>query len=124
MALTDFFRINLPYGLKRNEADEWFAFNRERMPLGWNSTDNHESFSNDSPYSKFPVYTTYRGLSEDKILKVFNDPDLILRDDDGKIRSIYLYKDRTNPQSDPKYWNEYLEKIKFLSKFESVSHKI
>jgi hypothetical protein len=32
MALSDFFRINMPYGLKRNPSDEWFAFNREYMP--------------------------------------------------------------------------------------------
>jgi hypothetical protein len=41
MPLTDFFRINLPYGLKRNDNDEWFCFNREYVPLGWNSKDGY-----------------------------------------------------------------------------------
>jgi hypothetical protein len=34
MALTDFFRINLPYGLKKKLDNKWFIFNREDMPLG------------------------------------------------------------------------------------------
>ena len=29
MALTDFFRINLPYGIRKNDKGEWVAFNRE-----------------------------------------------------------------------------------------------
>ncbi len=35
MALSDFFRINLPYGMMRNESGEWFVFNREYAPLGF-----------------------------------------------------------------------------------------
>lgn len=31
MALTDFTRINLPYGIERNEKGEWTAFNREYL---------------------------------------------------------------------------------------------
>ena len=38
MGLFDFFRVNLPYGLKKNSKKEWIAFNREYMPLGWNTT--------------------------------------------------------------------------------------
>lgn len=37
MALTDFFRINLPYGIKCNDKNEWATFNREYMPLGSNN---------------------------------------------------------------------------------------
>jgi hypothetical protein len=29
MSLTDFFRINLPYGMNKNENGEWICFNRE-----------------------------------------------------------------------------------------------
>jgi hypothetical protein len=38
MSLTDFFRKNLPYGIARNENGEWMAFNREYLPLGFNTT--------------------------------------------------------------------------------------
>jgi len=34
--LGNFFRINMPYGIIRNENGEWMAFNREYMPLGFN----------------------------------------------------------------------------------------
>lgn len=37
MALTDFIRINLPYGIERNEKGEWTAFNRPASnPEYWN----------------------------------------------------------------------------------------
>jgi hypothetical protein len=39
MALTDFFRINLPYGIQKNDVGEWSAFNREYKPLGWNTDE-------------------------------------------------------------------------------------
>lgn len=33
--LENFFRINLPYGMIRNDKNEWMCFNREYMPLGY-----------------------------------------------------------------------------------------
>jgi hypothetical protein len=118
MALTDFFRINLPYGLKKNSTGEWFVFNREYVPLGWNSTDGHESIYDDKSFSKFPVYTKYKGLTETAILKVIKDPDRIQRNDAGEIVRIFFYYDKTNPQSSPEYWNDYFNIIKAFSKFE------
>ena len=61
MALCNFFRINLPYGIYRNEHDEWFAFNREYMPLGYNSTKHKRGFDS---YSTLPLFTKYKGLGE------------------------------------------------------------
>lgn len=116
MGLTDFLRINLPYGLKRNSKDEWFAFNREYLPLGWNSRDNSESIFSDSAYAQYPVYTKYAGLTEKKILEVF-ESDLIRRAEDGRLIMIFLYDDNTNPTNNSRYWNNYFEKIKFLSGF-------
>lgn len=40
MALTDFFRINLPYGIVRDSKGRWSAFNREYLPLGWNERED------------------------------------------------------------------------------------
>ena len=34
--INDFLRINLPYGIKKNENNEWAAFNREYLPLDFN----------------------------------------------------------------------------------------
>ena len=33
MALTDFFRINMPYGMEKTD-NGWFVFNREYLQLG------------------------------------------------------------------------------------------
>jgi hypothetical protein len=117
MPLTDFFRINLPYGLKKNSKDEWFVFNREYVPLGWNSDEGRESIFDDKSYSKFPVYTKYKGLTEGAILKIIKDTDRIQRNDDGEIVRVFFYNDKTNPQSSPKYWNDYFDIIKGFSKF-------
>jgi hypothetical protein len=121
--LSDFFRINLPYGLKRNSNNEWFAFNREYVPLGWNSTDGHESIHDDKAFSKFQVYTKYKGLTENAILKIIKNPDAIQKDKEGKIAFVFFYNDKTNPQSSPQYWNEYFDIIKAFSKFDRATHE-
>lgn len=118
MALTDFFRINLPYGIKKNSNEEWFVFNREYVPLGWNSKHGDKNIFDDMTFSKYPVYTKYKGLTENAILKIIKDPDRIQRNDEGEIVSVFFYYDKTNPQSSPKYWNDYFEIIKAFSKFD------
>lgn len=54
MPLSDFFRINLPYGIKRNSKNEWFAFNREYVPIGWNKKDHEKSFLQIMFFQKIP----------------------------------------------------------------------
>lgn len=120
MSLTDFFRINLPYGIKKNSSGEWFAFNREYVPLGWNSTRNSESIYEQNPYAEYPIYTKFKGLTDNAILDIITDVDAIKRKEDGAIEIIFFYNDRTNPQSHPEFWNEYFKKIKAFSKFEIV----
>ena len=121
--LSDFFRINLPYGLKINSNGEWFIFNREYVPLGFNSTDGHESIFDDKSFSKFPVYTKYKGLTENAIIKIIKNPDAIQRDEEGKIVRVFFYNDKTNPQSSPQYWNDYFDIIKEFSKFDRATHE-
>jgi hypothetical protein len=111
MALSDFFRINLPYGLTKNLKGEWFAFNREYKPLGWNTTDHVNE-------EEFPIYTKYKGLTEKRILKIITENERIHRDQNGNIFRFYLYNDGTNPQSSPTHWKKYFEMIKELSKLE------
>jgi hypothetical protein len=56
--LNNFFRINLPYGIKRGPHNSWAAFNREYMPLGWNDTV-HQKAKFEYPYQDFPIYVQY-----------------------------------------------------------------
>jgi hypothetical protein len=121
MALTDFFRINLPYGMKKNSKNEWSVFNREYVPLGLNSTYKHKSIFDENAYADFPLYTKYKGLTDNAILKIVKDADKIQRNEAGEIGRIFFYYDKTNPQSNPAYWNDYFEIIKAFSKFEKVS---
>lgn len=121
MALTDFFRINLPYSMTKNSKNEWYVFNREYVPLGWNSTTKHKSIFDENAYPDFPLYTKYKGLTEKSILKIIKDPDRIQRNEAGEIVRVFFYYDKTSPQSNPTYWNDYFEIIKTFSKFDKVS---
>ena len=119
MSLNDFFRINMPYGMKKNPDGKWFLFNREYVPLGWNTKENNESILSDEPYAKFPIHTHYKGLTEKTILKIAIDNSSIRRDDNGNIDLFFLYDDSTNPKDNPSHWKYYFEKIKVLSKYEA-----
>lgn len=120
MALTDFFRINFPYGMKKNKNDEWFVFNREYMPLGWNSKFNQESIHKEMTYSEFPVYTKYKDLTENLILEIIKDKERIHKNNQNGIVQIFFYDDKTNPKSNPKYWNDYIDIIKSFSELEKL----
>ena len=112
--LSNFFSINLPYGLIRNNKGEWTAFNREYVPLGFNQKQGEnidDSF----------IYTRYKGLSESVLLKIAeNGEESVSRDEDGKIYRVWLYDDQTNPMSQRGtkniYWQKYWEKLEVLSK--------
>lgn len=115
--LSDFFRINLPYGLAPNANGEWMAFNREYMPLGYNSTLYKKQPGRS--YFDQPIYTKYKGLTEKFLLSLVDDPDDIKKDEEGKIRYVFLYKDSTNPTNgngkDQTLWNKYFKKLEKLS---------
>lgn len=109
MALTDFIRINLPYGIEKNEKGEWTAFNREYQPL---SSNNYTGGSGEF------IYTKYLTVSEKLLLKVAKESNFE-RNDKKEIIKIWLYNDSTNPASNPEHWNEYTEKLKLLSQFKT-----
>lgn len=113
MALGDFFRINMPYGMEKNDKNEWFVFNREYKPLGFNTNERVE-------YEKYPVFVRYKALTEAKLQKLAcPKEDTIRRNEKGEIRMIWFYSDGTNPKDSPKYWNDYFERIKILSSLKS-----
>ncbi len=111
--LSDFFRINLPYGLKRNEQGGWMAFNREYMPLGFRTKENENG--------GLPVHAYYKGLTDKLILEIVgNDKIGINFDEQGKINRFWLYSDSTNPMNqsskDNKYWAIYWDKLEKLAR--------
>jgi hypothetical protein len=120
--LNDFFRINLPYGIQKNEKGEWMAFNREYEPLGFN--ERNFSFPESTNLSKddLPIFTKYKNVTEKKLLEIgkSDDPESIYRNNKGEIYRVYLYNDATNPVNQmkdvPELWERYFYKIKLLSK--------
>lgn len=125
--LENFFRINLPYGMIRNDKNEWMCFNREYMPLGYVDTDFKKSMSGMYPnYTDLPIYAAYMGLTEFILIRLADrSPDSIRRDLDGKICQVFFYDDGTNPTNakDKKHSNflyeTYFEKLKVLSELKS-----
>ena len=118
--LNNFFRINLPYGIAKNENDEWMVFNREYMPLGFNDQNFKEHVG--ISYQDKPIYTKFIGLTEKVLIEVAFDPIKgIIRDENGEIKTVFFYNDGSNPtnqdkSSEEKSWNEYFKKLRRLSK--------
>ncbi|MDD4756934.1 MAG: hypothetical protein PHG29_12705 [Prolixibacteraceae bacterium] len=119
--LSDFFRINLSYGLARNKIGEWMAFNREYLQLGFSNKDFRIDFFPDQEFSDLPVYTKYVGLTEQILFNIAaSDGESVRRDSNGKIYQIWLYNDETNPSNQKNkknnYWDKYWGKLEILSK--------
>jgi hypothetical protein len=118
MALTDFFRINMPYGLQRNEHGEWTAFNREYQPLGY-TKKAIEDIRKPSLREELPIFTKYKGLSETRLKKIISlTGEHFTTDQNGKINRVWLYKDVNNPADHGAHWPSYVEKLKILAKLE------
>lgn len=116
--LNDFFRINLPYGIAKNENGEWMAFNREYMPLGYN---NHAFKGNPGEsFLDIPIYTKYKRVTEKLLTELAHSENGIQRNEKKEIVKVFLYNDRTNPQNQStekkSLWDDYFEKVKKLSK--------
>ena len=113
--LDNFFTINLPYGLIRNDDGSWMPFNRERMSLGYNTDSKPSVISN--PYNEYPYYTEYLGLTENIFLDLADEFE---RDKKGKIVKIYFYSPSYDPTAQnfdsDAVWNRYFNKIRTLSK--------
>jgi len=107
--LNEFFRINLPYGLKQNSNGEWSAFNREYIPLGWNDMQNK-----DDDITTLPIHTKYKGLTEKKLKSLLPEERQIQYDEKGNITRVFFYNDATNPETTGK-WEAYFKIIKGLS---------
>ncbi|OAV72490.1 hypothetical protein Barb6_01076 [Bacteroidales bacterium Barb6] len=108
----DFFRINLPYGMQRNEKGQWIIFNRRYKPLGYNQNVWSENY-----FADLPIHTAYKGLTEKVLLSIAaKDGKAIKRDEKGQICSVWLYNDATNPMNDSSQWKTYWSKLEILAK--------
>ena len=116
--LSDFFRINLPYGIAKNENGEWMAFNREYLPLGYNDTSM--SGQPGVSFLDLPVYTKYKTVSEKLLNELADDETNLQRDEKGNITKVFLYKDSSNPMNQRpekrELWAKYFQKLEQLSK--------
>ena len=124
--LSDICRINLPYGLERNDGGKGMAFNREDKPLGFNTTDkaaDARSMKGNSP--ELPVFSLYIGLTNRFIQEITGyDESAVNRDEQGNIRRFWLYNDSTNPMNQQKkeneYWDIYWQKLKGIARLDAV----
>lgn len=118
--LNNFFRINLPYGIAKNDNDEWMTFNREYMPIGYNDINYKGHVGHN--YNDVPIYTKYKKLTEKVLIEIAHSPDGVQRNDKGEITKVFFYNDASNPVNQSKdkeeLWNQYFDKLRKLSKFE------
>lgn len=107
--MTDFFRINLPYGMIRNDKGEWCFFNREYTYLG---CKEKEIIEEDSPF-----FCRYDGITEELLEDLAIDSSSITRNEKNEIIRIWFYNDATNPSGrklDSELWESYQSKLKKL----------
>ncbi len=110
MGLNNFFKINLPYGIRRNEHGQWAAFNREYRPLGDN---NPFECLTESDF----IYTDYGRLPDRFLMGLADGPSSVEMDENNVIIKVFFYNDTTNPSNHPEkgYWEKYFEKVRKLS---------
>lgn len=111
MALTDFFRINMPYGMASNEKGEWMCFNREYKPIGFATTE----FTKNSDY---PIFVKYKSLTHKKLMALSEceGNHLMISNEKGIVEKIFFYNDKTNPLYGKNYEKRYFKKLEMLFK--------
>ena len=117
--LNNFFKINLPYGIVKNEKNEWMSFNREYQPLGMNQ-GNFNSLNSDL-IKQIPLYTEYKMLSFKKPTELAYGPNGIQTNEKGEIWRFFFYNDSLNPTGNSgrkDLWEKYFSLLEKLSKLE------
>lgn len=107
---TDFLRMNLPYGMQKNEKGQWMFFNRQYKPLGCATTDVIADKDLVDFYADYPKM-------DDAFLTSLGEFGSIDRNAEGEINRVWFYKDATVPsvgKLDEVRWNNYIGKLKLL----------
>lgn len=112
MSLNNFFSINFPYGLEKGKNNNWFAFNRSYVPLGWHDKkdDGFNAEVRDN------VSASYGGLTDKLLKELAVSESGVGYDAQGKINKIMLYDDSCIPNTSKKNWETYISKLYKLSK--------
>jgi hypothetical protein len=113
-----FFQTNLPYAIACNENDEWMVFNRMYLPLGYNKNSFQRAGHPRTSFDEFPIHSHYKFLTHHFLLQLADGEEYIKKDKDGKIVTVYLYIDKTNParlKNDEELWTRYFDKLRMLS---------
>ena len=112
MALDNFFKINLPYGVRGSKKKGWFAFNREYKPLGFNKC----SLGDQVKYDDYPIFTKYKRMNSSIIKKISEMEGSIVQESEDET-VLFLYDDGNNPSNTGKErdWKLYFKKLKMLA---------
>lgn len=113
-AFSNFFRINMPYGVIFKANGQIVCFNREYAPLGHLKSD--ESYFNWANESDLPIFGNYQPVSDNLLRKIAIDHKIDVWGDDTRV--IWLYLDESNPTNHPKSdkkWKAYFDRIRMLS---------
>lgn len=113
MALDNFGRINLPYGMMRNDKDEWMIFNRDYKALGCRDRSAKLDYENPAMWVK------YENLTEKKLLSFhhpFIDRGGPTYDSEGKITQVYFYTEGDCPFTDKNQYKRYFKVLEELSR--------
>lgn len=108
---TDFFRMNLPYGMQKNEKGEWMFFNRNYKPLGCATRDFIEDKDLVDFYAEYPIM-------DEAFLLLLGENGSVRKDEKGDIWRVWFYNDASVPsleKLDEEKWNNYISKIKLLA---------
>ncbi len=116
MISTDFFKINLPYGMVKNSKNEWAVFNRMYLPNGFNSIDSYQNINDEDSYLGIPIRKKYINFTETVLKQLIDHSTSVEYDGQGNINKIWFYNDLTNPIKNELNWRKYFKKIQLLSR--------
>lgn len=108
---TDFFRMNLPYGMQKNEEGQWMFFNRYYKPLGC-------ATSRIIPDKELVDFCSYYPKMDNAFLVSLAEFGSVRRNEEGEIYQLWFYNDATVPSLqtlDEDKWNNYIGKLKLLA---------
>lgn len=110
---TEFFRINLPYGIEKTAKGTWRCFNRDYSPLGFSREECvfGEHVSRGLKFNDLPYVFLFSLADQHSFPSV-------VKNDSGEPVRIFFYSDNSNPAEFPEFWEEYSQKLKALAQFD------